>query len=149
MPNVIIPQVYCPLCNSPLMRRTVQYNGKIAAIYFCQPCEIGIYEFDPAFNKWRDADKKIPCPHCGFEELNWFVRYLDGFFKGICPRCKTVVKKDGDVKFGKGGNIIVPEDMEEDNEPPVQIHIPINKLSKLSADKRQMLQNKLRQQHEN
>lgn len=148
MPHIIMPQVYCPLCDKPMVRRMVQYEGKTAAVYFCQPCKIGIYEFDPAFNKWRDTDKVIPCPHCGFEALKWFARYMDGYFKGVCPRCHTVVQKDGDVKFTKHGEIIIPEDMEEDNEPPIQIHIPISKLKGLGEDKKNELRNKFKQRRE-
>lgn len=114
-----------------MIRREVQYHLKRATVYLCKPCEIGIYDFDPAFNKWRDADKNIPCPACGHHAVKWFARYMDGFFKGVCPKCKTIMKKDGDVKFGERGNIIIPEDMEEEKiEEPVEVKIPFSHLIK-------------------
>jgi hypothetical protein len=132
-----------------MSRREIQLpNGKGATAVFCRPCDIGIFTFDPAFNKWRDTDKEIPCPTCN-SPIKWFARYIDGFFKGFCPKCKTTMKKDGDVKFGSGGNIIIPEDMEEDFEPPVQISIPVSKLKKLGKDKQNALANKIRRQREN
>ena len=137
MTQIIGGQVWCPLCEEQMSRREVMMHNKRATIFFCRPCEVGIFDFDPAFNKWRDADKDIPCSTCGFARVKWFIRYMDGFFKSVCPSCKTVMKKDGDVKFGKGGNIIVPEDMEQDEvEEPVELKIPMKHLiKKLGRDK--------------
>lgn len=125
----------------------VQLHSKLARVYFCRPCSIGIYDFDPAFNKWRDADKDIPCAVCGHDKVRWFARFMDGFFKAFCPKCKTVMKKDGDVKFNKNGAIIIPEDMEEEKaEAPVELNIPLAHLiKKLGKDKVNALINKRKQ----
>ena len=141
-------KVFCPLCDQPMSRREVMLpDGKTATAVFCRPCNIGIFTFDPAYNKWRDTDKEIPCAMCG-NPIKWFARYIDGFFKGFCPKCKAVVKKDGDVRFAKSGAIIIPEDMEEDFEPPVEVSIPVSKLKKLGKDKQNALANKLKRQRE-
>jgi len=149
MPLILMnDKIYCPLCDAPMSRREVMLpSGKTATAIFCRPCRIGTYDFDPACNKWRDADKVIPCSTCG-NPLRWFARYIDGFFKGFCPKCKTTLEKDGDVKFGKGGNIIIPEDMEVDDEAPVQVSIPIDKLKRLGKDKQNELRKRLNQRHQ-
>lgn len=148
MVHIIMPEVWCPLCEQKMYRREVMLpGGKTATAFLCKPCEIGCFTFDPAFNKWRDTDKEIPCAVCG-KPVRFFIRYLDGFFKSFCPHCKTVMKKDGDVAFGHHGNIIIPEDMEEDTEEPVQVHIPISKLTRLGKDKQNALANKLKRQRE-
>ena len=129
--------VYCPLCEKQMSRREVQIHAKRATVFFCRLCNIGIYDFDPAFNKWRDADNDIPCPACGHPKIKWFARFMDGFFKGFCPKCKTTMEKDGDVRFGKGGNIIIPEEMEtEPIEAPIEIRIPLSHfVKKFGKDK--------------
>jgi len=128
---VLTNEVYCPLCENRMLSGRVLVNQKITNLFVCKPCGVGIYDFDPAFNKWRDADSDIPCAVCGYHKVKWFARYLDGFFKAKCPKCKTTMKKDGDVKFGKRGNIIIPEDMEQEKiEPPVEIKIPFSHLAK-------------------
>jgi uncharacterized Zn finger protein (UPF0148 family) len=144
MAIIVAGRVFCPICEKEMQHVEVQIHKKRATLYFCRPCEIGIYDFDPAFNKWRDADKDIPCPNCGHPKMKWFVRYMDGFFKAFCPKCKTVLKKDGDVRFGKGGNIIIPEEMEDDYEPPVEVKIPLaHLLKRLGKDKINALKAKL------
>ena len=139
MTHIISNQIFCPLCEKPMSRREVQIHTQRATIFFCRPCDIGIYDFDPAFNKWRDADKTIPCanPTCGHDAIKWFVRYMDGFFKGVCPKCKMIIKKDGDVKFEKSGAIIIPDDMEKDEiEEPVEVKIPLaHFIKKFGKDK--------------
>lgn len=141
--NISSGKVFCPLCEEEMKNLEVQYHNKRATMYFCRPCQIGTYDFDPAFNRWRDADKKISCPHCGHAEIKWFARYLDGFFKGICPKCKVSMKKDSDIAINKSGAIIIPEDMEDDYEPPVNISIPYSHLEKkLGKDKVNELKNK-------
>ncbi len=145
MSIIISGTVYCPLCEKQMARREVMLHAKQATIYFCRPCNIGIYDFDPAFNKWRDADSDIPCPACGYEKIKWFARYMDGYFKGVCPKCKTVLQKDGDVAFKKSGAIIIPEDMEQDNDPPVEIKIPWKHLAKrMGKDKYNALMDKVK-----
>jgi hypothetical protein len=148
MPVIIANTIYCPLCEKQMSKREVQIHAKRATAYFCRPCGIGIYDFDPAFNKWRDADKDIPCSTCGYPKIKWFARYMDGFFKGVCPKCKTTLKKDGDVRFGKGGSIIIPEDMDDDPvEPPVEIKIPLSHfIKKFGKDKVNALKAKFRSQ---
>jgi len=138
--------VYCPLCEKQMGTRHVMLHGKRATVYFCQPCEIGTYDFDPAFNKWRDADKTIPCPNCENQEMKWFVRFMDGFFKAYCPKCKAILKKDGDVKIGKSGALYIPGEMDkEDTEEPVELRIPYSHLEKrLGKDKVNELKNKRR-----
>jgi len=147
MTHIIGLNTYCPLCDQPMGRREVMIGKKRATVFFCRPCAIGIYDFDPAFNKWRDTDKDIPCPTCS-RPMKWFARYMDGFFKGVCPKCKTTLKKDGDVRFGKGGNIIIPEDMDDDPvEPPVEIKIPLSHfIKKFGKDKVNALKAKFRNQ---
>ena len=137
MPGIITGEIYCPLCEKRMDRREIQIHAKRATIYRCKPCDIGIFDFDPAFNKWRDADKDIPCGICGFPKIKWFARFMDGFFKSFCPSCKATMKKDGDVRFGDGGNIIIPDEMTpEDTEAPVEVKIPFSHLvKKLGKDK--------------
>ena len=128
---IISGAIYCPLCEAQMKHMEIQIHAKRCTLFICSPCHIGIYDFDPAFNKWRDTDKDIPCPHCGYHAVKWFARYMDGFFMGKCPKCKTVLKKDGDVRFNKNGAIILPEDMEpEEIEQPVEIKIPLHHLIK-------------------
>lgn len=150
MPSIIMPKVRCPLCELPMVSRRILYYTKHASLYACQPCKIGIYDFDPAFNKWRDADKEIPCPKCG-NKMNWFVRYIDGYFKARCPYCKIELQKEGDVKFGSRNQIILPEDMETDPiEEPVTVFVPLNKLKRMGQEFKQALKNKLRRRsHDN
>lgn len=147
MPNIIIPDVYCPLCEKKMSTRQVSIHGKLATVVFCRDCDIGTYDFDPAFNKWRDADKKISCPVCGNDEMKWFIRYMDGFFKARCPRCRSVLKKDSDVTIAKNGQIIIPGEMEVDTpDDPVEVKIPLAHLTKrLGKDKINALKNKLRE----
>jgi endogenous inhibitor of DNA gyrase (YacG/DUF329 family) len=146
MTHIIGLHVYCPLCEQPMARQEVMISGKVATMFYCRPCNVGIYDFDPAFNKWRDADKAIPCPHCG-KDLKWFARYMDGYFKAVCPGCGTKMAKDGDVKFKKSGAIVIPDEMESDEEPPVEVKIPFSKL-KLGKDKLNALKNKMRNREE-
>lgn len=144
MSTIITGQVYCPLCEDPMKSRRIQNNGRIFNLFYCQPCNIGIYDFDAAFNKWRDADKVIPCSICG-NPVKWFIRYLDGYFKSFCPHCKTTMEKDGDVHVSKSGALILPEDMDDDPiEEPVHVSIPFSKLKRLGKDKLNALKNKMR-----
>ena len=138
MSIIVASNVYCPLCEKQMSRREVRIHAKRATVFFCRPCDIGIYDFDPAFNKWRDTDKDISCPACGYEKIKWFARYMDGFFKGVCPKCKTTLKKDGNVKLTRSGAIVIPDEMDhmEDNEPPVEIKIPLTHfIKKFGKDK--------------
>jgi hypothetical protein len=143
MAHIIGLNTFCPLCEQPLVRREVMLGQKVATLYFCRPCKIGIYEFDPAFNKWRDADNEIPCSTCG-KPLNWFARYMDGYFKAVCKHCGTTLEKDGDVAFKKSGAIIIPDEMESDDEEPVRVSIPIDKIKGLSAGQKEKLKRKLK-----
>lgn len=147
MTQILTGEIYCPLCEKPLLKSNILVNNKTATMFFCRPCGIGIYDFDPAFNKWRDTDKDIPCGICGYEKVKWFARYLDGFFKSICPKCGTGMKKDGDVRFGKSGNIIIPEDMEQEEiETPVELKIPYAHLEKkFGKDKLNEFKNRRKQ----
>jgi DNA-directed RNA polymerase subunit RPC12/RpoP len=125
-----------------MARREVMIGKKVATLFFCRPCTVGIYEFDPAFNKWRDAEKEIPCANCG-KPLNWFARYMDGYFKAVCKYCGTKMEKDGDVQFKKSGAIVIPDEMESDEEEPVRLQIPIDKLKGLSDAQKEKLRKKL------
>jgi hypothetical protein len=147
MTHIIGLNTYCPLCDQPLARREVMIGKKTATLFFCRPCKIGIYDFDPAFNRWRDADNIIPCPSCG-KPLNWFARYLDGYFKARCRHCATEMEKDGDVQFKKSGAIVIPDEMESDEEEPVRVEIPIQKLKGLSHDQKRILKAKLNRKKE-
>ena len=151
MPGIITGEIYCPLCEQPMRRREVQIHAKRATAYICKPCGIGIYDFDPAFNKWRDADKNIPCSVCGYPKVKWFARYMDGFFKSHCPKCKTVMKKDGDVRFSNSGNIIIPEEMDpEETEAPVEVKIPLSHfIKKFGKDKVNELKKKFKNEKRN
>jgi endogenous inhibitor of DNA gyrase (YacG/DUF329 family) len=131
MATIITPHIYCPICDKEMVKREIMYQGKYVAMWFCTPCRIGCFEFDPAFNKWRDADKSIPCAICG-NPIKWFARYLDGYFKGHCDHCDITFEKDGEVKFGDNGQIILPDDMHDDpiDEEPTRIMISKDKLKK-------------------
>jgi hypothetical protein len=142
--SILSNKVWCPLCEKEMISTSIVISNKTARMFLCRPCQVGIYDFDPAFNKWRDTDKDIPCSVCGYEKVKWFARFMDGFFKSVCPKCGTGMKKDGDVRFGKGGNIILPEEMEQEEiEEPVEIKIPLSHLEKkLGKDKVNELKNK-------
>ena len=150
MSLIITGKIYCPLCELEMKKARVSIKGNPAHIYYCRPCNIGIYDFDPAFNRWRDTDKTIPCPNCSYEKMKWFARYMDGFFKGVCPKCHAEVKKDGDVRFQKDGSIVIPEEMEDDNiEEPTELKIPLGQVFKnLGKDKLNEIKNKLKRKKE-
>ena len=133
--------VYCPLCDEKFKRRRVQYQGHITTAFFCRHCNIGTYEFDPAFNKWRDTDKEIPCANCG-TPLKWFIRYMDGFFAAVCPRkgCGFSMRKDSNVDFNEKGEIEL-EDFDQPEPEVTEIKIPINKLN-LNEDQKNMIRKK-------
>ena len=146
MPVVMGGTVYCPLCEKPMTTRNVMLHNKRATVYLCQPCEIGIFDFDPAFNKWRDADKNIPCPNCENQKMKWFIRFMDGFFKARCPKCGVTLKKDGDVKIQKNGSLYIPGEMDQEEiEEPVELRIPYAHIMKnWGKDKVNELKNKRR-----
>jgi predicted RNA-binding Zn-ribbon protein involved in translation (DUF1610 family) len=128
--------------------RKFMVPGKVAEIAYCKPCAVNCLTVDPAYNKWRDTDKEIPCSTCG-TPIRWFARYVDGYFKSVCPKCGTQMEKDGDVTFKKSGAIVIPDEMESDTDEPVRVTVPVNKLKGLGRDQKNALKAKLRRRADN
>ena len=87
LPRIITKQTWCPLCEREMMKAPVMYGNMKTTAVICRHCKIFTFTFDPAFNKWRDSDLKISCPHCDHPEVKWFLRYVDQYIKFVCPKC--------------------------------------------------------------
>ena len=116
---------------------------RVTAI-ICKPCNIFTFPFDPAFNKWRDSDKKIPCPHCQHKEVKWFLRHVDQYIKFKCPKCGIIGEGDCNAIIKQDGSVDA-ELMEGSEQIPeeTRIEVPVDKLN-LSPDKKEQLKKKLR-----
>lgn len=150
MPHVWIPdkRVCCPLCDQPFKGLVVRWpNGMRVKAYVCPTDKIQTFAFDPAWNKWRDTDKTIPCPQCQ-TPMKWFLRYHDGYFKAICPNkvCRAIIEKDTEPGLNTKGGVELDEFKE--NEPTERrIEIPIDHLN-VSQKKKEELRYKVRKQKE-
>jgi hypothetical protein len=114
----------------------------------CRPCKIFTFPFDPAFNKWRDSDKKIPCPHCQHDEVKWFLRHLDQYIKFVCPKCGIIGEGDCNALVKDDGSMDL-ELMEGSEQVPeeTRIEIPVDKLN-LPKNTKDKLKKKLRENRE-
>ena len=141
---IITNKIWCPLCEAEMKKDFMMYGQMKANAYICYPCQIFTFSFDPAFNKWRDADKTIPCPNCEHKEVKWFSRHVDQYIKFKCPKCGVVgegdcnafVKDDGtmDLELMDGS-----EQQGEEN----RVEIPIDSL-RIPLDMKQKLKHKMK-----
>jgi len=148
MTDIWVPKkdVFCPLCDERMTIKKVRTpTGVILNLYFCAIDKVGIWEGDPAFNKWRDTDKTILCPECK-TPLKWFLRYMDGYMKAICPACGTKLEKDSDCGINSQGGIEL-DDFEENQPKETRIEVPVDKLN-LTADQKKIIKAKLKNKRE-
>lgn len=144
MPHVWIPNkaVTCPLCEQPFTETKVRApNGKVIPVCVCRPCKIVAPPFDPMFNKWRDADKVIPCPECN-TPMKWFGRMIDCYMKCECPNCGICIEKNSDMAINKG--VVEVEDMQTEMPEVIDLSIPVDKLN-ISEEQKQGLKKKIRE----
>jgi hypothetical protein len=124
--------VYCPLCKEPFKTMGAIYQGRQIEVYFCREDKIFTFPFDPAFNKWFDTDKTIPCSNCSNKSVRWFLRHLDDYFKTVCIDCGVGVETDARATFNEKGLIELDEFIE--NQPTETIiNIPLKRL-KVTSD---------------
>jgi len=145
---IITNKIWCPLCEAEMIKPPTMFGRMRATAYTCIPCNIFTFAHDPAFNKWRDADKSIPCPHCEHKEVKWFSRHMDSFMAFVCPKCgikgrgdcNSMVKPDGTVDL---------ELMEGSDQAPVEnrVEVPIDNL-KIPQDMKNKLKHKMRRNRE-
>ncbi len=138
-------KVFCPLCDEPFKKQTIQYQGKLINFYICRTDKVGIFPFDPMFDKWRDTDKVIPCPSCN-NPMKWFGRMIDCYMKCECPVCGICVEKDSDMSVSAKDGVTV-EDMIEPEPEVFDIQVPIDKLN-LSPEKKAQLRKKIREKRQ-
>lgn len=150
MSTIWVPnkKCFCPLCDEPFKKMNIMFHGKQIAADVCRTCRIFTFEFDAAYDKWRDTDKVIPCPHCA-TSLKWFTRYYDGFFKAVCPNpsCNTVLEKDSDVRINKKGELELDDFEADAPSEEFDIQIPVDHL-KLPGTMKDDLKNKIRRNKE-
>jgi len=147
MVNIILPYVLCPLCDAKMKKSKMMYGQMKTTAYVCTPCEIFTFSFDPAFNRWKDTNKKIPCPMCQ-SEVRWFSRHTDNYMKFVCPKCG--VKGEGDC------NSVIQEDgtvdlelMDRSSQAPQENHVqvPIDNL-RIPQDMKNKLKHKMQKNRE-
>lgn len=145
---IITFRIYCPLCEKEMKKQQMMYGQMRVTAVICRPCNIFTFTFDAAYNKWRDSDKKIPCPHCQHDEVKWFSRHLDHYMKFVCPKCKIQGEGDCNSVFKDDGSIDL-ELMEGSEQVPeeTRIEIPVDKLN-LPQDTKAKLKKKLRENRE-
>ena len=148
MSRIITPHIWCPLCEREMKEQMVMYGQMRAKAYICQPCKIYTFSFDPAFNKWRDSDKKIPCPHCQHDEVKWFSRHVDNYIKFICPKCKVIGEGDCNSVMTADGTVDM-ELMEGSEQTPeeTRVDVPIDHL-KIPKNMKDKLKKKMRDNKE-
>ena len=147
MSNIWVPtgEVHCPLCDEPFKKRNLKILGKTYTLFFCRKDKISIYSFDKAFKKWRETNKVVKCPNCE-GDMKWFMRFMDGYYKAVCPVCKICVEKDSKGSITEGGGIDT-EDLEE-KAPEKEcedmfINIPVDKL-KIPEGKKAYIKKEIR-----
>lgn len=147
--RIITKHTWCPLCEREMTEMPIMYGQMKTRAVICRPCNIFTFRFDPAFDKWRDTDLKIPCPHCHHPEVKWFLRYVDQYLKFICPKCKVVGEGDCNAVIGDRGEVDL-EMMDGSSQVPVEeekVYIPVDKLPTTEENKRKISQ-KLRRKRE-
>lgn len=148
MGNIITKHIWCPLCEKEMMKQPIMYGQMRTTAYICKPCKIFTFSFDPAFNKWRDSDKKIPCPACSCSEVKWFSRHIDQYMKFICPQCGVQGEGDCNAVFNQDGSLDL-ELMDGSEQMPeeTRVEIPIEKL-KIPLQQKLKLAAKIRKNRE-
>lgn len=146
MTHIWVPnkEIFCPLCDEPFSQLKARYQGRDIIAYICREDKIFIFAFDPAFNKWRDTDKTIPCANCNYKSVRWFLRYLDDYFQSVCPECGVVSKSDTQASFNKKGLIELDDFIQNQAQDMGEIKIPI-KMLKMPPDKLAQLKQRLSQ----
>lgn len=144
MIHIINKKIYCPLCLEPFLEITGRYRGKAVRTFVCRTDKIFTFIFDPAFNKWFDTDKTIPCGNCGHKKVLWFLRHMDDYFKSVCPECGLVQESDTRAGFTEKGLIELPEFTQNQAQDMGEIMIPIKSL-KMPEDAKNALKLKLKQ----
>lgn len=145
---IITKHIYCPLCDGIMEKKPFMYGSMRTTAYICTPCQIFTFSFDPAFNKWRDADKYIPCPHCQHKEVKWFSRHVDHYIKFKCPKCGIVGEGDCN-SMAKADGTVDLELMEGSEQVPEENHVqvPIDNL-RIPQDMKNQLKAKMRRNRE-
>lgn len=140
---IITNKIWCPLCEAEMQKAPFLHGQIRATAYICTPCQIFTFSFDPAFNKWRDADKKIPCPNC-LSEVKWFSRHFDNYMKFKCPKCKITGEGDCNSMIKPDGTIDL-EIMEGSAQAPeeTRVEVPIDRL-RIPQDMKDKLKHKMR-----
>jgi len=148
MTHLILPHVWCPLCEAEMKEQKMMYGTMRVTAIICKPCNIFTFSFDPAFNKWRESDKKIPCPHCQCPEVKWFARYIDNYIKFKCPKCGIVGEGDCNASIDSDGSVDL-ELMEGSSQTPeeTRVEVPIDNL-KIPQNMKDKLKHKMRQNRE-
>jgi len=146
---IITNQTWCPLCEKEMTEQPIMYGNIRTKAIICRPCKIFTFRFDPAFNKWRDAERKIPCPHCESDSVKWFLRYIDQYIKFVCPKCGIIGEGDCKAIMETNGNLdleIMDSSVQQGEE--TQLYIPVDKLKTSEANK-QRIKAKLKKTREN
>ena len=127
-----------------MTKQPMMYGNMRVTAVICRPCDIFTFTFDAAFNKWRDSDKKIPCPNCEHKEVKWFSRQLDHYMKFVCPKCKIIGEGDCNQVTASDGSIDL-ELMEGSEQIPeeTRIEIPVDNL-RMSPNGKAKLKKKIR-----
>lgn len=145
MTTIITPHIWCPLCEREMKEQKMMYGQFRTTAFICKPCNIFTFPFDPAFNKWRDSDKNIPCPHCQYAKVKWFARYLDNYMKFQCPKCGIIGEGDCNTEIAQDGSMDL-ELMDGSEQIPeeTRIEIPIDRLN-LPQDTKAKLKKQIRE----
>lgn len=145
---IITNKIWCPLCEAEMKKDFMMYGQMKANAYICYPCNIFTFSFDPAFNKWRDADKDIPCPNCEHEKVKWFSRYMDHYMKFKCPKCGIIGEGDCNQLTNSDGTVDLElmegsTQLAEEN----RVEVPIDNL-KIPQNMKDRLKHKMKQNRE-
>jgi len=145
---IITNKIWCPLCEAEMKKDFMMYGQMKANAYICYPCQIFTFSFDPAFNKWRDADKDIPCPNCEHKAVKWFSRHVDDYMKFVCPKCGIKGEGDCTSMVNSDGSVDL-ELMEGSAQAPeeTRVEVPIDHL-KIPLDMKMKLKAKMKHNRE-
>lgn len=136
MTRIITRQTWCPLCGKAMTEKHIMYGRINTKAIVCRPCKIFTFKFDPAFNKWRDSELKISCPHCQCTEVKWFLRYVDQYLKFVCPKCGIIGEGDCNALINTDGTMDL-EVMDNSTQIPEEstIYVPKTKLKEFQKKK--------------
>ena len=103
--RIITKETWCPLCEKAMTAQPIMYGQMKTEAIMCKPCKIFTFRFDPGFNKWRDSELTISCPHCQCKEVKWFLRYVDQYLKFVCPKCGIIGEGDCNALINSDGTM--------------------------------------------